>query len=247
MTTNYWIFFTVTLALLAFIGYGTFASARLLRHWQPDRNLLLIPAENLVRLGLIALAVMIGQVSGVGAASLGWTVTPLWSQLLGGLVWGILLAGLFYGATKWLLEHSGERYYSAVVIKAITPRNSKELVLVLLAMVPVVLLEELLFRSLLIGGFRAVLPVPLLLIGWSIIFGLLHSPQGLWGMIGAGLAGLLLGVLFLYSGSLLLPLVAHYVTNSIQVVQAMRLGYGRQPSAAAQGSDALTVRGEGGG
>ncbi|MEZ4684453.1 MAG: CPBP family intramembrane glutamic endopeptidase, partial [Caldilineaceae bacterium] len=124
----------------------------------------------------------------------------------------------------------GERFYSSVVIKSITPRNRQELLLVLLAMGPVVLLEELLFRSLLIGGFQAVIPLPLLLVGWSIIFGLLHSPQGWWGMVGAGLAGLLFGMLFVKQGSLVLPLVAHYVTNSLQVVQAMRLGYGVDPS-----------------
>ncbi len=229
MSLNYWIFFTLTLVLVTLIGYGTFATARLLRDWQPDRNLLLTPAENLLRIGLIAFALMLGRVSGVGTAQLGWVVTSLWTHLLWGIVWGVLLAGFFAWSTRWLLHKGGERYYSSVVIKAITPRNRRELILVLLAMVPVVLLEELLFRSLLIGGFRAVLPVPLLLIGWSILFGLLHSPQGRWGMIGAGLAGLLLGNLFLFSGTLLLPLVAHYVTNSAQVVYAMRL-HGQEAS-----------------
>ena len=192
--------------------------------WQPDRNLLLTPAENLLRIGLIAFAIMLGRVSGLDAAQLGWVVQTLWVDLLWGIAWGLLLAGLFSWSTRWLIHRSGERYYSSVIIKAITPRSSRELILVLLAMVPVVLLEELLFRSLLIGGFRAVLPVPLLLIGWSILFGLLHSPQGRWGMIGAGLAGFLLGALFLFSGTLLLPLVAHYVTNSVQVAYAMHLG-----------------------
>ncbi len=230
MGMNYWIFFSLTLALVTLIGYGTFATARLLRDWQPDRNLLLTPAENLLRLGLIAFAVVLGRVSGVGAAQLGWILTPLWSQLIWGVIWGMLLAGFFAWSTRWLIHKSGERYYSSVIIKAITPRNRRELILVLLAMIPVVLLEELLFRSLLIGGFRAVLPVPLLLAGWSILFGLLHSPQGRWGMIGAGLAGLLLGLLFLSSGSLLLPLVAHYVTNCVQVLYAMHLD-GRAASA----------------
>ena len=67
------------------------------------------------------------------------------------------------------------------------------------------------------------LPLPLLLIGWSVLFGLLHAPQGLWGMLGAGLGGLLLGILFVVQGSILLPIVAHYVTNCVQVIQAMRL------------------------
>jgi len=226
MSTNYWIFFSLTLALVTLIGYGTFSTARLLRHWQPDRNLLLSPAENLLRLGLIALAIVLGRVSGLEAAQLGWVIRPLGPLLFWGVVWGLLVAAIFLWSTRWLIQKSGERYYSSVVIRAITPHNGRELLLVLLAMVPVVFLEELLFRSLLIGGFRALLPVPLLLLGWSILFGLLHSPQGRWGMIGAGLAGYLFGLLFLFSGSLLLPLVAHYVTNSVQLLQAMRLGLG---------------------
>lgn len=226
MSINYWSFVTLTLALLSFLGYGTFATARLLRHWQPDRNLLLIPAENLVRFVLIAFCIVLGMISGVPWAQLGWTMHHAGQQVLLGILWGSGLALLFYWSTKHLLQTGGERFYSSVVINAITPRDRKELLLVLLAMGPVVLLEELLFRSLLVGGFGLLLPVPVLLIGWSILFGLLHSPQGLWGMIGAGLAGCLFGLLFLYWGSLLLPLVAHYVTNSVQVVQAMRLGYG---------------------
>jgi membrane protease YdiL (CAAX protease family) len=228
MTINYWLFVGATLALLAFLGYGTFATARLLRHWQPTHNLLLMPAENVVRVVLIVATVLLGQLSGVGTAALGWQITAFWPQLLNGIMWGGLLAGFFIWSTHWLLTHGGARYYSAVIINAIVPRNRRELLLVLLAMGPVVLLEELLFRSLLIGGLQLVVPAWVLLLGWSVIFGLLHSPQGRWGMMGAGLAGLLLGGLFLASESLLPPLAAHYVANSVQLVQAMRLGYGRR-------------------
>ena len=55
MPINFWIFVLLTLALVIFISYGTYATAQLLRHWQPDRNLLLLPAENLIRLLLITL------------------------------------------------------------------------------------------------------------------------------------------------------------------------------------------------
>ncbi len=230
MSINYWIFVTGTLGLLGLISYGTFATARLLRQWQPDRNLLLLPAENFMRLIFIALCLLLGTLSGVPQTKLGWVPTALWQQMAAGIFWGTLLAICFYWSTRYLLQWGGERFYSAVVMRAIVPQDRRELLLTLLAMGPVVLLEELLFRSLLLGGFSVVLPVPLLLVGWSILFGLLHSPQGLWGMLGSGLAGLLFGVLFLQQGSLLLPLVAHYVANALQLIQAMRLGYGRSPA-----------------
>jgi membrane protease YdiL (CAAX protease family) len=55
-----------------------------------------------------------------------------------------------------------------------------------------------------------------------VLFGLLHSPQGVWGMAGAALAGILLGLLFLAAGSLLLPCIAHYVANMMQIGVAYR-------------------------
>ncbi len=231
MTTNYWLFVLLTLSLLGFIGYSTYQTARLLRTWQPDRNLLLLPAENLVRLLLIALCGGLGLLSGLPAAQLGWVTTNWLSQSGWGLLWGSGLALFFYLTTSRFtscltnpLTNPGRgRFYSTVIIKAITPTTRRELLLVLLAMGPVVLMEELLFRSLLIGGLAPLLPLPLLLIGWSVIFGLLHQPQGWWGMVGAGLAGLLLGWLFVEAETLVVPLVAHYVTNIVQVVFAMRL------------------------
>ncbi|MEZ4860567.1 MAG: type II CAAX endopeptidase family protein [Caldilineaceae bacterium] len=223
MLSNYWVFLTLTLALLAFLSYGTYATARLLQHWRPDRNLLLIPEENLLRLLLVAGCVVLGLVSGLPLTQLGWTMTNTWSQLGWGVLWGSALALFFYGATRWLVQRTGQRFYSSVVIQTITPRNGRELFGVLLSLISVVFLEELLFRSLLIGGLTPLAPASLLLVVWGIVFGLLHSPQGIWGMLGAGLAGLLFGILFVTQGSLLLPLVAHYVANALQVLQAMRL------------------------
>lgn len=223
MPINFWIFLILTGVIVLFIGYGTYTTARLLRTWQPDRNLLLLPAENLVRLVLIALCIVLGVLSEASAARLGWVFPQVGQQLLWGSVWGLGLALFFYVSTKWLVVYTGQRFYSSVVIGAITPQSRRELLLVLLAMLPVVLVEELLFRSLLIGACSLLVPTPFLVIGWSILFGLLHSPQGLWGMLGAGLGGLLLSLLFVTQGSLLLPIVTHYVTNCLQLIQAMRL------------------------
>lgn len=246
MAITYWIFVCLTCALVGFIGYGTYMTARLLRTWQPAENLLLLPAETWLRLALIGLCLALGLLSGLSRQELGW-VGADWPAHVGwGIVWGSGLAFFFYLTTRWLIGHGAGRFYSTVIIKAITPRNRRELGLVLLAMGPVVLLEELLFRSLLIGGLRPLLPLPVLLIGWSVLFGLLHQPQGSWGMIGAGFAGLLLSYLFVASGTLVLPVVAHYLTNSVQVIQAMRLGYGAPPPnqldqrALDQGADTLS-------
>ena len=54
-------------------------------------------------------------------------------------------------------------------------------------------------------------------------------------MIGAGMGGLVLSLLFVMQGSLLLPLAAHYVINVLQVIQAMRLRYAEARSTSGAG------------
>jgi uncharacterized protein len=107
------------------------------------------------------------------------------------------------------------------VMHYIIPKSRREFLLVLLALIPVVLLEELLFRSLLLGGLSPLAPEIALLIGFGLVFGLFHSPQGIWGMIGAGLGGIIFGLLFLWQQSLLAPVVAHYVANAAQIGVAL--------------------------
>lgn len=223
--SRYGLFVSLTLLLTGAMSVGTFATARLLREWTPDRNLLLLPAENALRLVLIGACVLLGWLSGLSPTQLGW----VWGGETGmrlvwtGVLWGVLVALVFALATRWFVAETGGRFYSTTLIDAIVPRTTRAAVLVALAMVPVVLLEELLFRSLLLGGFAVILPTWLLLLGWGILFGAMHSPQGAWGMVGAGLAGVLFGVLFLRSGSLVTPAVAHYVANMVQIGFVMYL------------------------
>ena len=222
MPVGYWLFVGLTLVLVSLVGYGVYATNRLLRTWQPDRNLLLLPGENVVRLVLVLFCLLLGAASGLSCTQLGWSLQAWSTQTWIGLGWGCGLAIFFYLATQWMIRNGGQRFYSAVVIKAIVPQSRRELYLVLLAMAPVVLLEELLFRSLLLGGLAPILPAPVLMVASALLFGWLHVPQGVWGVAGATLAGLLFGWLFITQGSLLAPLVAHYVANAVQIIQAMR-------------------------
>ncbi len=222
MSLRYAAFLFLTFVLTMLMAWGTYNTARLLRTWTPDRNLLLMPGENLIRLSIIGACVGLGLLSGLPPETLGWTVADFDRQLLWGIGWGVVLAGLFYITTQWLTESSGERFYSHAVIQYIVPKSDAELVLVTLAMVPVVVLEELLFRSLLLGGLSPLAPPLVLAVAVGVLFGILHSPQGVWGMIGAGVAGVLFGLLFFQAGSIVLPLVAHYVTNMLQIGLTMR-------------------------
>jgi membrane protease YdiL (CAAX protease family) len=222
LLTPYGLFVVLTLVLTGWIGYNTYLTARLLRTWQPDSNPLLHPLETVVRLALIAACVALGLLSGLSPAALGWTIEDGWRQALWGLMAGLLLGAVFLLATRWVVQRTGERFYSSLVLDLIVPKDLREFVLTALAMVTVVLLEELLFRSLLIGGLAPIAPAPLLVVLFGVLFGLLHIPQGAWGMVGAAVAGIFLGGLFLLSGSLLVPCVAHYAANMLQLGVAYR-------------------------
>ncbi len=227
MSWSYAVFVLITVGLTAFIGYGTFATARLLRSWQPAQNPLLTPAENFMRVLIILLCIGLGYLSDLDWAVLGWRMAePLREVGIGALV-GLGLALFFSATTQWIVRQSGDRFYSALLLQHIVPRSGHEFLLILAALIPVVLLEEILFRSLLLGGLSPLLPASVLLITLGVIFGLLHNPQGMWGMIGAGLGGVIFGVLFLWQGSLLAPLVAHYVANAVQIALVWRGSNGR--------------------
>lgn len=233
MTFRYALFVFLTLLLSGFLTYSTYATARLLSVWRPSSNPMLEPADNLLRVGLAFVCVALGWLSGVPFATLGWTLISPLRQTVLGIVIGLFLAIFFYITTRWVVALTGQRFYSTALLDLIAPHNQRELIAIALALVPSVLLEELLFRSLWIGGFSPIVSPPLLIVTSSLLFGLMHKPQGVWGMIGAGMAGVLFGGLFLWTGSLLLPLVAHYTANLAQLAAARHL---RRADAAASDS-----------
>jgi membrane protease YdiL (CAAX protease family) len=217
---GYWFFVAGTLLFVGALGASTWATARLLRTWRPPFNPLLQPADLLLRVLLVGLCVLLGWFSGLPAATLGWQLPNAGAQIVLGVAIGLLLALAIYLSTRILVARTGYRHYSPLLVELLAPRTRAELALIALALIPTVLLEELLFRSLWIGGLSPLLPPPLLILAGALLFGAMHSPQGAWGMAGAALAGLLFGALFWAAGSLLLPLVAHYVANLAQLAAA---------------------------
>ena len=69
---------------------------------------------------------------------------------------------------------------------------------------------------------RQIFPVWALVVSTALLFGWMHSPQGHLGMTMTAAVSLLLAGLFLWRGSLLSPLVAHYVVNLLQLLVAHR-------------------------
>lgn len=216
------LFILGTLLLLAFLAWGTWRTAQMLRAFTPDFNLLLLPIENLVRVALIGACLWLGGQSGQSFAQLGWQAREPARDLLAGIFVGIGGALSIPPLTRWAIARFGAAVYSPIVVLSVLPRNAREWVLVPLAFIPAVFLEELLFRSLLLGGFGAYAPPLALALVWSLIFGALHLPQGTLGMILAAALGILFSFLFLVTQSLLAPFLAHYLINLLQLVWATR-------------------------
>lgn len=216
----YPLFVLGALGITIALAWATYQSGRLLRSVPITENLLLAPVENVVKAVLVLICIGLGFVSGVAYAQLGWTFDNALRDIGLGIVVGMLSQFLVNTLTLLAIRKWGKDIYSPVVMKNIMPRNRIEWLLVPAAMFVAVVLEEVLFRSLLIGGLSATVPLPILLVGFAAIFGLMHSPQGTLGVIFTGAMGLWLSLLFVWSGGLLLPLTAHYVINLLQLVKA---------------------------
>lgn len=208
------VFFTL------FLAWITYRSHLILKTYQPDINLLLSPPELGARLALVGVCLLLAWFSGLPPAQLGLHFNrPGPALALGGVVGGVTVVALNL-LTTWSVARFGRRIYSPLVVKNILPSRPAEWVLAPLAMLPAVAMEELLFRSLWLGVFVDMLPAPALIAGTSVLFGLMHLPQGLLGVLMAGLLNVLLSILFGQTGHLLTPLAAHYTINLLQLVVA---------------------------
>jgi membrane protease YdiL (CAAX protease family) len=216
------VFVVGTLILTAFIAWATYRSAQILKHMEVDFNLLLLPAENLLRVGLAASCFVLGWASGLPRQQFGWASQAPLVDVAIGLAAGLAIQLPLNALTQWAIARFGPQIYSSRVILSILPKSRAEWLLVMLALFPAVLVEELLFRSLWIGGLRLWAPVPVLVMGSALIFGAMHSPQGRLGVIMTAAVSLLLAGLFLWRQSVLPPLAAHYAINFLQLLVAYR-------------------------
>ncbi len=104
---------------------------------------------------------------------------------------------------------------------ALAPETLPGWVALLLVVLPVVaVFEELLFRGALVGGLAAGfgLSAPVLVAASAAAFALGHGVQGRVGVVVTGALGLVLGAVFVWTGSLAVVVVAHYLLNALEFV-----------------------------
>jgi membrane protease YdiL (CAAX protease family) len=216
----YALFVFGSLGLTVALAWATYQSGRLLRALPVRENLLLAPIENVVKAVLVVICIGLGILSGASTSQLGWTLDNVWRDIGLGLILGLVTQLVANALTTLAIKIWGKEIYSPAVMRNIMPRSRVEWLLVPAALLLAVVLEELLFRSLLVGALSVAIPVALLVISTSLIFGLMHSAQGALGVVMTAAMGLWLTLLFVWSGGLLLPLTTHYVVNFLQLLKA---------------------------
>jgi membrane protease YdiL (CAAX protease family) len=219
-----WIYAAFVAGLLALGAFGSYRAGLILQQQAPPANLLLNPLDNLLRLVLVGLCFLVGARLGPGPSALGWSLDRLPRDLAVGLAAGLALALLLNALGRLAVRRWGEQIMPTRMLQCMLPADGREWAGVLLALLPAALLEELIFRSLPLGGLGWLISPWLLLWPLALLFGLLHWPQGGWGVAATALAAVLLSLLFLTTGSLWAALTAHYVMNVHQLIEARRQG-----------------------
>ena len=133
--------------------------------------------------------------------------------LVYGVIWAwvavVCLASLLGGAQMARMVRAGEALPSGA-LAALLPRTSGERFWAGLIALNAGLSEELFFRLVLPLLLYAVTgQATLAFVLAVVIFGLGHAYQGLWGIVMTGLVGLMLGLVYLYSGNLWLAIGIH--------------------------------------
>ncbi|MGE5310358.1 MAG: CPBP family intramembrane glutamic endopeptidase [Nitrospirota bacterium] len=175
-------------------------------------------------LGLVALIFYFLRRNGEPVASIGWTVQKGWREV------GLGLA-LFFPFTlgAGLLERgllaAGFSVPSTPLPASLTAKGIPELLLAALLVLVVTVSEEIIFRGYLIlrltgvtgGTFGSVLLS-------ALIFSMGHGYEGSAGVVTVGFMGLFFAVVYLWRGSLVAPMVIHFLQDFTGIVLAPLLG-----------------------
>lgn len=103
------------------------------------------------------------------------------------------------------------------------PHNRREYRYFAFVSVTAGIVEELVYRGFVIWYLSLFMPLAAAIVASSVLFGLGHAYQGVGGVVRTGLAGLILGVYYVFTGSIWLPMLAHALADVIQGKAIMEL------------------------
>lgn len=216
------IFLVGTLALIAFFYWMAYQSEKLMKTVEVQGNLLLSIPEFIFK--LVILGICSGIISTLTVQNpekyIGWPVDSPGLDVIIGAALGVAIQFVVNVVSVLAIRIFGKSIYDPKVMKSVVPKRQREWFLILLPLLLSVAVEELIFRSMLIGGFSLVVNPWIMAVASSIIFGIMHSPQGRLGIIMTGVIGFVFATIFIISGSLVMVITAHYIINFMQILRA---------------------------
>jgi membrane protease YdiL (CAAX protease family) len=202
--------------------WGAYHNGKEIKTIQIRGNLLLQVPEFLFKLVLLGLCLGLASQLDVPRPDkyFGWPPKNLPVDLVIGIVVGLVVQFLANMLAAIAIRIWGPGIYSPIVMRSVVPKNTREWVLIMLPLLLAVMVEEVLFRALTIGGFTILVNPWLLAVASSVLFGMVHAPQGSLGMVLTGLVGFVFAAIFIITNSLLAAITAHFVINLLQIIRA---------------------------
>lgn len=169
-----------------------------------------------VYLSSLALICALGLLAWWGGTASGFTPAAMGVVGLEPLATLFWAGGIVLFAIGVLALGRALRWRETPMLELLLPRTTAERVVFVLLAIAAGVFEELAFRGFLIPALRiATGSIPLAVALSSIAFGLMHGYQSLTGALRAATLGVVLGVPFLVTGSLLPSMVAHTLYDVI--------------------------------
>jgi membrane protease YdiL (CAAX protease family) len=169
-------------------------------------------------LALVSLVVFFIWRNREPVARIGWTLQRRWQDV--GL--GVLLFVPMFLSAIWveqIAQAAGLSPGPKSLPAVLKPQGAGEFVLASLMVVVVALAEETIFRGYLILRIKAVTGSVLAAIVLStVIFSLGHGYEGSAGVVTVGYMGLVFALIYLWRGSLVAPIVMHFMQDFLGIV-----------------------------
>ena len=182
-------------------------------------NFILTAISTILRdLALVSLILYFVWRNAEGIQSIGWRFKAHWKDAALGAA---LFVPLFVSAdlVENLLRLAGLSTPSKTLPSFLAAKGLEEFILALILVVVVAFAEETIFRGYLILRFKALTGSPLAAAALSaVIFSLGHGYEGSAGAIGVAYLGFVFALVYLWRGSLVAPMVMHFLQDFIGII-----------------------------
>jgi len=186
---------------------------------QGNMSFVLTAVATILRdLGLVGLILFFIWRNGELWSSIGWTLRHRWRDVGLGV---LLFIPMFFGAAllERVLQAAGFSVPSTPTPSSFAAKGIGEYVLAFFLVVVVAVAEETIFRGYLVLRFKTVTASSVLaLLLAAVVFALGHGYEGTAGVVTVGTMGLVFGLVYVWRGSLVAPVVMHFLQDFLSII-----------------------------